>query len=315
MNNTIIKTMKNTFKMAAIMLAAATLLTACNNSDLKGFKKTDTGLHYKFEKMNKNGEQPKVGDVLVGELTFKFDTVEIYNNVGKPNRILMVYENGAFPGDINEGLLMMHVGDKAVFAVDADSVAKYMGPNQMPPYYKEGTGMKLYYEIDLQDIVTKEELAEEQANFIEEMQQRQAAEPEAIAKYIKDNNITAKPNADGLYKIVRKAGKGAKVAAGKKVAINYTGRLLDGTMFDSSVEKDAIDGGIYNAQRTYEPLSYVVGQMQLIKGWEDGIMGEAQGTQLTLVIPSALGYGSRGAGNEIPAFSPLVFDIEIVSVQ
>ncbi|MCR4659038.1 MAG: FKBP-type peptidyl-prolyl cis-trans isomerase [Bacteroidales bacterium] len=307
--------MKNTLKTAALLLAAATLFAACNHSDLKGFKKTNSGLHYKFEKMNKTGEQPKEGDVLVGEMTFRFDTVEVYSNVGHPNRILMVQENGTFPGDINDGLKMMHVGDHAIFAVNADSVARYIGPNQMPPYYKEGAGMMLYYDIDLQDIVTKEELAEEQANFIEEMQRRQAAEPELIANYVKDNNITVKPNADGLYKIVRKAGKGPRVAVGKKVAINYTGRLLDGTMFDSSVEQDAKDGGIYNAQRPYEPLTYTVGQMQLIKGWEDGIMGEAQGSELTLIIPSALGYGSRGAGNEIPSFSPLVFDISIVSVQ
>ncbi|MBR1850141.1 MAG: FKBP-type peptidyl-prolyl cis-trans isomerase [Bacteroidales bacterium] len=307
--------MKHTTKLATAMLAASILLAACNSSDLKGFKKTDTGLYYKFEKTDKSGAQPQSGDVLVGEMVFRFDTVELFNNMGNPNRIMMVYENGTFAGDINEGLKMMHVGEHAVFAVEADSVAKYMGPGQMPPFYQEGTGMKLYYDITLQDIVTKDELAEEQANYMEEMQRRQTEEPATIAKYISDNNITAKPNADGLYKIIRKAGNGPRVAAGKHVAINYTGRLTDGTIFDSSVEQDAVAGGIYNPQRPYEPMDYVVGQMQLIKGWEDGIMGEAQGTELTLVIPSALAYGSRGAGELIPPFSPLVFDIQIVSVQ
>jgi FKBP-type peptidyl-prolyl cis-trans isomerase len=55
--------------------------------------------------------------------------------------------------------------------------------------------------------------------------------------------------------------------------------------------------------------------MGLIKGWEDGIMGQPEGSILQLVMPSSLGYGSRGAGEMIPPFSPLVFDIEIVSVK
>ena len=55
--------------------------------------------------------------------------------------------------------------------------------------------------------------------------------------------------------------------------------------------------------------------MGLIKGWEDGIMGQPEGSILQIVMPSSLGYGSRGAGEMIPPYSPLVFDIEIVSVK
>ena len=127
--------------------------------------------------------------------------------------------------------------------------------------------------------------------------------------------VTVKPTADGLYVIVKKRGTGAKVATGMEVAINYTGRLLDGTIFDSSVESDARSGEIYDANRPYKPLTYVVGKMGLIPGWEQGIMGQPQGTILQLVIPSALAYGSHGAGSKILPFSPLVFDIEIVSVN
>ena len=114
---------------------------------------------------------------------------------------------------------------------------------------------------------------------------------------------------------MKKKGNGAKVAAGRTVAMNYTGRLLDGTMFDSSVESDAIQGGIQQPGRTYEPLTYVVGQMRLIPGWEESVMGMPEGTVMQVVMPSAQAYGPQGAGKDIPPYSPLVFDIEIVSVK
>ncbi len=301
--------MKTKMRMAGIMLAAAALLAACGSGD--NYKTTDGGVLYKFEKQNKDAQQVQEGDVLVGEMTVRFDTVQTFTNVGHADRILQADPNFF----LYEGLVMMHVGDKATLAVEADSLAKYLQPNQLPPFYKPGTGMKIYYEISLQDIVTKDELAEEQANFFAEMQQRKDNEPDDIAKYISDNNIKAKPTADGLYIIVKKKGNGPKVAAGRQVAINYTGCLLDGTMFDSSVESDAKRGGLDQPGRTYEPLTYTVGQMSLIRGWEQGIMGQPEGSQLQLVIPSALGYGSQGAGQLIPPYSPLVFDIEIVSVK
>ena len=305
--------MKKNIRMATMIVAASAMLGACNSGDLKGFKTTDNGLHYKFETVNKDGQQVQDGDVLVGEMIVRFDTAEVFNNTGNPGRILQAMPT--FDGDVYEGLLMMHVGDKATFAVELDTLAKYFQPNQMPPFYEAGKGMKMYYEITLNDIVTKEELAEEQANIYAEMQERQQNEPADIARYVADNNITEKPTADGLYIIVKKKGTGATVAAGKKVAINYTGRLLDGTMFDSSVESDAKLGNIYVAGRTYQPLTYVVGQMSLIRGWEEGIKGQPAGSVLRLVIPSALGYGAQGAGQLIPPYSPLVFDLEIVSVE
>lgn len=292
------------------MMAGMVVMAACSGDK---YKTTESGLHYKFEKKNTSGQQVQEGDVLVGEMTIRFDTIQTFSNVGHPDRILQAQRS--FDGDLYEGLLMMHVGEKAIFAIEADTLAKFLQPNQMPPYYVPGQGMKIYYEIDLQDIVTREEIMEEQNNFMQEMQQRQQREPEEIAAYVKDNGITAKPNENGLYVIVKKKGTGAKVAAGRTVAVDYSGRLLDGTLFDSSVESVAKEGGIYQQGRIYEPLSYVVGQMGLIRGWEDGIMGQPAGSELQLIIPSALGYGPQGAGQMIPPYSALVFDINIVSVQ
>lgn len=303
--------MKQHRQSIAVLLAGALLLTTfgCNQK----WNTTESGLHYKFETTNSKAQQVQDGDVLVGEMTVKIDTTEIFSNVGNAQRILRA--TPTFNGDLYEGLLLMHIGDKATFYFPADTLAAFLQPGQMPPLYKPGTGMNIYYTVTLQDIVTNEELQAEENNYQAEMENLRAAEPEAIATYIKDNNIKAKPTANGLYIITKKAGNGPKVQAGSQVAINYTGRLLDGTIFDTSVESDAIQGGLQQPGRTYEPLTYTVGQMSLIEGWEQGVMGQAAGSHIQLVIPSALAYGSRGAGELIRPYSPLVFDLEIVSVK
>ena len=291
--------MKKQIKMATAMVAGTMLLAACGSSDMKGYKQTDDGLYYRFEQQCNDSLQVQEGDVLVGEMTIRIDTTVLRTNVGQTQRLMPVVP--MYDGVLHEGLLMMHKGDRAIFAVEADSMAKYMQPNQMPPMYVAGTGMKFYYEINLQDIVTRDEFAAEQANFQQEMEKAREAEPELIANYVKENGIKTAPNAKGLYTIVNKRGNGPAVAVGRTVAIHYTGRLLDGTVFDSSVGQ--------------EPLTYTVGQMSLIPGWEEGVMGQPEGSQLRLIIPSAMGYGSQGAGNMIPPYSPLVFDIDIISVK
>ena len=307
--------MKNIVKIAALSLAVAVLAASCTKSDIKGFKKTADGLHYKFEQRNSKGAAIHVGDVIVGELVFRLDTIVLASNVGNPARILTIRDS-VFKGyNIDEGLLMMRTGEKAVFAIYADSVARYFGPQQLPPFYKPGTDMIYYYEVRIDTIVSRDEILEEQENFRQAMDQRKHDEPEIIAQYIADNNIKVKPNDEGLYVIVNKMGNGPTVAVGRNVQINYTGRLLDGRIFDTSVESDAREAGLYQERRNYEPLSYKVGEMGLIKGWEDGVMGLPQGSRVTLIIPSELGYGERGAGDLIEPNTPLRFDLEIVSVK
>ena len=67
--------------------------------------------------------------------------------------------------------------------------------------------------------------------------------------------------------------------------------------------------------REYKPYEYVVGGQSMIKGWEEGVMGQPAGSEITLIIPSELAYGARGAGMDIMPYSPLTFDLTIVSVE
>jgi broad specificity phosphatase PhoE len=115
--------MKKSIKLAAMFVAATTMMVACNSGDKEGFQKTENGLYYRFDKQNPKGQQVQEGDVLVGELTIRFDTTELFTNKGDARRIAQAIPN--FEIKIGEGLLMMHVGDVATFAMDADTAAKY----------------------------------------------------------------------------------------------------------------------------------------------------------------------------------------------
>ncbi|NTU67158.1 MAG: FKBP-type peptidyl-prolyl cis-trans isomerase [Candidatus Moranbacteria bacterium] len=94
-----------------------------------------------------------------------------------------------------------------------------------------------------------------------------------------------------------------EVKAGDTVSVQYTGKLTDGTVFDST------------SKRNNEPFAFTVGAGQVIKGWDQGLLGAKVGEKRTLTIPSDMGYGAAGAGGVIPPNATLVFDIEVVSIK
>lgn len=104
----------------------------------------------------------------------------------------------------------------------------------------------------------------------------------------------------GLQYMVLKEGNGAKPGPTDKVTVHYTGRLLDGTVFDSSVE-----GG--------EPVTFTLDKV--IPGWTEGLQLMSEGSEYRLFIPSELAYGSKGAGNDILPNSTLIFDVQLLKVE
>jgi peptidylprolyl isomerase len=113
---------------------------------------------------------------------------------------------------------------------------------------------------------------------------------------------TAVTTASGLTYIITQAGTGAQLKAGDTVSVHYTGLLTNGLKFDSSLDRG-------------EPISFELGAGRVIKGWDEALQKLRIGDRATLVIPPAIGYGSRGAGGVIPPDATLIFIIEVVGVQ
>jgi len=103
------------------------------------------------------------------------------------------------------------------------------------------------------------------------------------------------------YQILQK-GNGAKAEKGKTVSVHYKGQLPDGTVFDSSYKRN-------------QPIDFPLGMGQVIAGWDEGISLLKVGDKARFVIPSDLGYGSRGAGGVIPPDATLIFDVELMNVK
>lgn len=115
-------------------------------------------------------------------------------------------------------------------------------------------------------------------------------------------NQTNENKTMGLEIKTTKEGTGDRVVKkGDTISVHYTGKLTNGTKFDSSVDRGT-------------PFTFTVGEGMVIQGWEQGFIGAKVGEKRTLTIPAELGYGARAVGS-IPANSTLVFDVEVISIR
>ncbi len=306
-------------KAAFIAIGAMLAITACNKSPYPGYDKSENGLYSKFYRMDKNGVKAKEGDVVKLVLAYKngkdsvlFDSKN--KNPNGTNFIEFPLSKSTFKGSFEEALAMMSVHDSASFIISADSVyLRTFRAKELPPYIQKGS--MLSFQVMLEKITPKEVVEKERAQKMEEqkvmMELRKTAEPKAFSKYLEDNKIKTKPTASGLYYVEKTKGKGPKPTKGCKVKVNYTGCLLDGTVFDTSIEATAKEAKLFDQRRTYEPIEFPIGMGQVIPGWDEGICMMSVGAKGKLIIPSSIGYGAQGAG-PIPPFSPLVFEVELV---
>jgi len=286
--------MKNLFRFSFLIIAI-TAIVSCGK--YPGFKKSDTGLLYKFHTESGDTAKPVVNDILQIDLSYytmkdgKIDTM-IMKPTAMPFQLMAPF----FKGDLMEGLAMMAKGDSATFIVNSDSFfTKFV--RQPRPAFIDSNSV-LYFDVKMNDFLTMEQMMKKRE---EENKQKIAEEAEIIAKYVADNNITVQPTESGLYLIETVKGKGPKPTAGQKVSVHYTGMLLDGTKFDSSHDRN-------------QPFEFTLGQSQVIKGWDEAIAMLSKGAKARLIVPSTLGYGDRGAGQVIPPFAPLIFDVELIDI-
>jgi FKBP-type peptidyl-prolyl cis-trans isomerase len=124
----------------------------------------------------------------------------------------------------------------------------------------------------------------------------------APAASVPASTASAAPAVKELVKEDSKVGKGTAAKKGDTVKVHYTGTLMDGTKFDSSVDRD-------------EPFEFTLGEGAVIRGWDEGVVGMKPGGKRKLTIPSDMAYGPSGRPPTIPPNAPLKFDIELLEIE
>lgn len=233
---------------------------------------TVSGLKYTITTKG-TGEKANSGDTVFVHYTGKLTNGTVFDSsVERGQPLSFKLGVGQVIRGWDEGVSLLNVGDKATFTIPSDlaygeqGAGGAIGPNET-----------LIFEVELMK----------------------------IQQPLKPFNIEGKETItteSGLKITKLNSTDGDAPAAGKIVAVHYSGFLTDGSLFDSSVERAA-------------PFSFPLGQGQVIQGWDEGIALLKVGEKAQLEIPHELAYGEQGHPPVIPAKSTLIFDVELLSFQ
>lgn len=280
-----------------VVLIYLLMLTAfACNTDKEGYKTTESGLKYKFISSSE-GRKAEIGDRMKMHIAYytSWDSL-LYDSKVFGDSLAVELVNPTFPGGVEEGFAMMSPGDSALFKVSADSLFEKTFMGALPVYMKKGESV--YFRVKLFDIVPGA-IVDSLAR-VKDIEMRRE-EFRKLEKYLSDNNMEGvMPTKNGAYLSVTKAGSGDYPQTGDTVYVEYTGTLIDGTVFDKSVDADP-------------PFSFVLGNGMVIEGWEECMPLMNAGSEAKMVLPSDLAYGSENIGM-LPGYSSLIFDVKIIKI-
>lgn len=275
-----------------ILLSATLAIASC--AQQSDYKKSPNELEYKII-TDKQQPKAKVGQVIKYNVYWrKMNDSLFLSTRDKKIPLYSMVDSPKFKGDPLEVLAMMGAGDSVSCKVPVDLIFK----GNPPAFLKSGDFMKL--DITVDEVLTQEEYD----NLIQEQSSSQLKlEEKIIEEYMTQKGIKGIKTPAGIYVVMEKEGTGKQPVDGNIVRVDYTGRLLNGNEFDSSMKP----GG--------QPYQFQIGKATVIAGWDKGIPYFKEGGKGKLLIPSPLGYGEQGNGPGIPPNSPLEFDIQLVEVK
>ncbi|MBC7446868.1 MAG: FKBP-type peptidyl-prolyl cis-trans isomerase [Hymenobacteraceae bacterium] len=305
---------------ALAALAFAGSLAGCKKTGGTGeFLKTKSGLEYQLFRKDASGEwQPlTVADVSKADTAKqmrpgKVMLLQVVQISPKDSVLLSSYENGMpFPYQTQPGqpitidtepMTMLAAGDSGVFRIPTDTIFRKAPPHARPKFLPPGSRLTLKMKVE--DIVSLP-VAQSRMQQMQEAatKKRDVKDAATLAAYVKEHPelAAAERTPTGVYVLITQAGIGPKPQPGQRVALTYKGSLLSGKEFDAS-QPDST-------------FKYLFGQGQVIPGWDQGVAMLSKGAKATILVPSSLGYGMRGAPPRIPANAPLRFDVELKDIM
>ncbi|MGE0770964.1 MAG: FKBP-type peptidyl-prolyl cis-trans isomerase [Cyclobacteriaceae bacterium] len=288
----------------------------------------ETPKGFKFNVVREgDGILPKPGEYLALNMVYKDNNDSVWMDSKDMDRpwIIAIRDSAsmAYEEGIDGIFRMLSKGDSVSFTITTKQFFSETVRQPIPPEI-DSTG-SLTFLIGVTDLMNQEQVETLQREIMEKQNAEMAKQQEeqlgidtlAIDSYLKENNIVAKKTESGLRYVITKPGRGANIEPGQLVSVNYAGYLLDGTIFDTSIEAVAREKGVFQEGRPYQPyaLTAGIGMGGVITGWEEAILLMNKGAKIRVYIPSTLAYGPRQRSEVIKANSILVFDMELVDVK
>lgn len=256
------------------------------------------------------GPKIKLDDIVTFQVIQKTDKDSVlYNTYTSGHPVQIKISPSQNVADMMDIFPLLAVKDSAMVRIPVDSVFKGH-ETERPPFLTAKSN--IIFLIKIVKVQTLADAIAERNAGQAKMQQNELA---TANQYIATNKLPVKATASGLRYVITQPSTGIKAQSGDTLMVNYTGRTIDGKVFDSSVQSIAQAAKLAQPGRNYEPIKVIVGQGQVIPGWDEGLLLLNQGSKAVFVIPSSLAYGPQGAGGDIAPFSTLVFDVELVKVS
>ncbi|OKS88401.1 FKBP-type peptidyl-prolyl cis-trans isomerase [Mucilaginibacter polytrichastri] len=256
------------------------------------------------------GPKIKLDDIVTFQVVEKTEKDSVlFSTYAAGHPVQIKVQASSNVADLMDIFPLLTVKDSAIVRVPVDSVFK--GHETERPAFLPAKS-NIVFAIKIVKVQSLAEAIAERNAGIAKMQQDEMVNAN---KYIADNKLFVKATPSGLKYIITQPSTARKPAVGDTLLVNYTGRTLNGKVFDTSVKAVAQAAGLQQPDRKYEPIKVVVGQGQVIPGWDEGLLLLNQGSKAIFVIPSNLAYGAQGAGEDIAPYSTLVFDVELVKVS
>jgi len=263
------------------------------------------------------GDRIKLNDVITFNLAIKTEKDSVLMSSyqrGKPFTTQVQASQSV--DDLMDIFPQLALKDSVRIMIPADSLFKNR-EDQRPPFMAKGASVIYLLKIEkvqsLDEAMAERKAAE--AKIAEGNEKLKAAELVRISKYVANLQPAVKTTASGLHYQILKPSAKPKPLPGDTLLVNYIGKTLDGKVFDTNSKEEAQKAGVFQEGRPYEPFQFVVKAGQVIPGWDEGFLLLNQGSKARLIIPSKLAYGPNQSGPDIAPYSPLVFEVELLSIK
>jgi FKBP-type peptidyl-prolyl cis-trans isomerase FkpA len=294
-----------------LFVVALGLLMSCGSNE----KETPSGMKFKVVRKG-DGVLPKVGDVVVFQFQFIDSKDSIWGETKQMPAAVLTNDSLAIASEdgMTQMLRMVSKGDSLVVSMP---VTKFFADLVKAPVpMGVDSTLTLMYRIRIDEIMSREDFMTYQEELMARLGEEQLGKDIAIIdQYLTDNNIDAVKAESGLRYVITQPGTGENAKSGQTVSVHYSGYLLDGQYFDSSVQSIAEENGLYNPMRQYVPYEVTIDQTGVIQGWHEALKYLNSGAKATFYIPSTLAYGPQQRSEVIKENSILVFDLEVVEVK